>query len=295
MKPKILVLTDEGISQAHGTGTVLMRHFEAYPQERICNVFPMKNGKPYLKKSLHAKAGFFSYHITVGLSEIGMHQTLLHNYFENYWFVGLKKSLSEINFYPDVIYSTASTGRGIMLLLELIKLFPKVPIIQHFMDYLPFGLKEVTLNLKRTAPSLDKVWSLTKNFSKKYDPILGVQSKLVRVFHRNLPQKFKTDHKEYSPNFKAIMIGNCWMPELLNDLKKTWNWLSTKLEGLGAIEWYVHPDTIKWINEKGIALGDEIKDMGYFTKEEFWKRLREADMAIIPFNGQEIPENGYAR
>ncbi|NJP04814.1 MAG: hypothetical protein HC837_03870 [Chloroflexaceae bacterium] len=53
--PAVLVLTQSTISVAHGTGTVLMRHFANYPPARLLNVyidhvatptFPMHAGYP---------------------------------------------------------------------------------------------------------------------------------------------------------------------------------------------------------------------------------------------------------
>ena len=296
--PKVLVLTDGCLSLNHGTGTSLLRHFSAYPDDLVLNAYAIQMGESALGRHCRIRPGFLPITLMKAIRKSGLRQ--LHgvgNRLEiKSWQKGLRKQIEQCGFTPDIIYATCHGARGFAMLSGLARDYgADMPIIQHFLDYQQRGNPAVRPLLKRLAPVITEVWSLTETIAEEVVGQMERPVDLVRVFHCDLPDACKQTHRELTPDFQAVMMGNCWLPELLPDIRNAWNHLMKKIHGLKPIRWYAHPAAITRLQKNNVRIEPEIEYAGFPPTHDLFTQLRQADMAIIPFNREAIPENDYAR
>jgi hypothetical protein len=111
----------------------------------------------------------------------------------------------------------------------------------------------------------------------------------------DVPAAFKTHHRAFSADFRTVIIGNFWRPELLADVCAIWSELQRTLPGLPAIRWHCHPGGIERIRRTGINPEPQVETAPFLSGEALFSTLREADMALIPFSRQDEPDTDYER
>ena len=61
------------------------------------------------------------------------------------------------------------------------------------------------------------------------------------------------------------------------------------------IRWYCHPATIADLKARRIQIEPEIMYAGFVPITHFLQQLQQADLGIVLFNREVVPENDYAR
>ncbi|NEO46636.1 MAG: glycosyltransferase [Moorea sp. SIO4A3] len=296
--PNVLVLTDCCISMNHGTGTSLLRHFSAYPENLGLNVYSFQGGEPAFQQYCRIRPKLLPGLLMKGVVKSGISQL---NGFRNQLEIlsfqkSLRNKIEQSGFIPDIIYSTCYGFRGFIMLSKLASEYgSNMPIIQHFFDYQRHDNEAMSTLLKQLSPAITEVWSLTETMAEEVAEQMERPVELVRIFNCDLPETYKQTHRELTPDFKAVMVGNCWIPELLLDVRNAWHYLMEKISGLKPIRWYGHPATIAKLRKNKVQIEPEIEYVGFLPTHDFFRQLQKADMAIIPFNREAIPENDYAR
>ena len=293
--PKVLVLTEDCISVAHGTGTSLLRHFTNYPEDKLFNVCWREVGEPAFRNT---------YAVESLRSTILMRTSIFLSRFikepERHRFVlpqgSIRKQVEQVGFVPDIIYACCISLYGMQILSHLMADYDgEVPVLPHFLDYVRDRRGLVEATLKMVSPSMPEVWSLTQNIADEISNVLGRKVTVVRILQCEIPPSYKSIHHEFHSAFRAVMVGNCWPPSMLRDIQEAWRWVDVQLGGIPPIQWYCHPTTMTRAKEAGIQVGVEIQYGGFFLGDAFFQKLREADIAIIPFNRERVPESDYAR
>ncbi len=271
--PKAIVFTEENINSSQGTGIALLRHFKHYPQENLLNIFRMnfKEGGIAFKNALH-------------LSKSNPVRDILQ------W-------LDAHSFRPNIMYSTFYSIEGFRLINKLMCVTHlKLPVIQHFFDYFEEDKSLIESEIRELSPFFSEVWALNPTIAGCISKVLGREIPTVKIFHYEISDNnYKHEHQEFGPEFKSVMLGNIWLAPLLDDIRKAWNWIGKSIGNISPIHWYCHPGRIKFLESRGFKIGNEIAYQGFVPEDELQVRLKNADMAIIPFNREKFPENNYAR
>lgn len=295
--PNVLILTDNSLSLNHGTGTSLLRHFADYPPEKLLNVFSFLAGEPAFEQSCRIRPKLLPGLAMKTVAALGGNQTALHSRLETCALQRpIRDKIEKMGFVPDIIYAVCFGLRGFLMLSRLAEEYgPDVPIILHFFDYQRYGNDDVAALIEAVSPSVTEVWSLTTTMAEEISQVMNRSVELVRIFHTELPAVYKETHRAFSADFSAVMIGNCWIPELLADVRAAWRAVGEIVGGLQPIKWYSHPATIEKLRRANIQFEPEIEFCGFVQGELLFHALQQADIAIIPFNRESTPENDYAR
>jgi glycosyltransferase involved in cell wall biosynthesis len=303
--PNVIILTGTCVSMAHGTGSVLTRHFADYPQEKIFNIYGVQYGEPTFQKLCYVPHPPKS--PPAGLTRRYLKHVLRMRAREaKRWLTSapgyatarsIRACIDRTGFVPEVVYASVYDHHNLEILWQLLRAYQfRLPVIQHFHDYLSKGHDaEVKQKFRRLAPHLTEVWSLTSTMAEEFAPAIGRDIPLVGVFHTMLPSEYKQTHRAFDKDFSAVMLGNVWMPEVLNDLRAAWRWLGERVGGLPPIAWYGHDTSVERVEKSGVQFGPEIQYGGFLPHDELYRRLCNADIAIVPFNRQDEPESDYAR
>lgn len=280
--PNVLLFTPPCISQAHGMGMTLLRIFADYPPEKLCNVFKVYQGEPSLRNYLWI-------HPEKGVAPRQAHRPLRVD--------AVRKELDRTGFVPDVLYAIGYDHLDMDIIVQLIRSYHlQLPTVQHFEDYYTRGKDdEMKRKLANMGLLLTEVWALNESLADEFEPVLARKIPLVNVFNCDIPTAIKTDHRPFSADFRAVMIGNVWTPDLLPELGEAWHWLGTRVNGLRPIEWYCHPAAIERIRKLNIPFEPHIRYGGFLPDDRLFATLRDADIFVVVFNREETPEKDYAR
>ena len=278
--PNLLLLSDTCVSFAHGTGTVLIRHFSNYPAAKIFHAFRNERGKPYYENSLRLQYTLKDKQSVASAVE------------------KLKAELDGNRFEPGIIYSNFNSVIGLEFLNAFIKRFKiEAPLIQYFQDYFP-GIGNIAPLIEALKPNLREIWVLTEEMARSIRPILNDPVQVVSNLSCNIPRNYKKKHAGKSdPGFSAILFGNVWTPGILDDIKTAWRYVSSIIPGISPIKWYAHSFSVDYVKEAGIECQPEISYEGFISTGEsgFYDFLSSFDMAIIPFTKELTQKNRYAQ
>lgn len=291
--PNVLIITEDVLAPSHGTGTTLMRHFQGYDRDKLLNVYynPVSddNALPQTIKANFTQASWDKWRAS---DHTQWHVFELEN--------NIREQIEHMGFQPDVIYSTFFGMAGYMLTQRIREAYDfQLPIIQHFHDLMMpnDNLAPFFEALRENINQYDAVWALTHTIATDIHAQTGRQVQVVNTFCDMPPPIIKRTHRELSAEFQAVITGNIWSAETINDLKRTWSQLQQDYPNLAPIQWYCHPIRMKKNLERhidtdpngGIAYG------GFLNRLELYETLANADIAIIPFNRYAYPENNYAK
>ncbi len=272
--PRLLVLTYETFNSTHGTGVLLQRYFADWPVERLFSVCHTATGTPWLPNSLVLAPG-------ASPAERG---------------ALLADELKTRGFQPDLVYATAFNENDLDLLeAVLAALPPGIPVVQHFMDYMPHDQDVFDTRFRRLADRVGEVWALTEGMAGALQRRLARPVHVVTALHQEPPPAWKQSHPSDAGRCRALMLGNLWQPWMLPVVRGLWRRLQARLPGLAPIDWYVHPARVQSLLESGYELGDEVVWRGFYTGRALQERLQAADLALLPFNKDAEARDGYTR
>src|ERR1035441_1619627 len=299
--PRVLVTTNTCISPSHGTGAVLLKHFNQYPPDRLLNVYLDERGLPSWPASVRAyQVGSrrWSAAWCQGLGGRAGRKFLRvfgasHNQMRVPSFEDVRSRLQILGFQPDVIYANGYSLHDLALLRQLIAAYgPTVPVIQHFHDYQRDAGGLFYSLLDELSPHLTEVWTLTESMAADVRSRLGRAVEVVSTFRSDVPPDFKRTHQELNRNFQVVLLGNVWRPEVLQDLRRAWG-ICQSQHKLPVIRWIGHPKQIELLRKAQIQIEPEICYTGF--EERLHEVLVKADMAILPLNRGNTPADDYER
>jgi glycosyltransferase involved in cell wall biosynthesis len=329
---RILLVTEDSVSNAHGTGTCLLRLFADLDRAQLFNLYWMSTGEPLLPgaaitvdsavhEAAHARLARAVRRIGRAARRIGRVTgragavPAWANAPASTTFT-MRESPRAIldghSFRPDVIYAVLYGPKGIALLERLIAEYgPAVPpVIVHFLDWVTvqFPGGDAAPALRRIAPAVSAWWVLTPPMREALQPALAAPVHVVNAFGDSPPGYSKTVHRPFTPQvsashpdaFQAVIVGSIWMGYLIPQVAQMWARLQAALPGLAPIRWYCHPNARR-NTFQAFGLDPEMPmpsmiDAGFIhDRAALYAMLAQCDMALIPFNQYDAPENHYAR
>ena len=302
--PRVLVFSEGAISRSHGTGTIFERNFAAYPPEKLTNWFIGLAEDPLLARSLNLNphrwpAGNFSPPTTL-LAKIW--NRLFAGLAGRRWSVpvnhaALRAAARAQAAEFDLVYAIVLTREGLDALAAVLDgLSRPVPVILQIQDFFPRAHFGFWRALDRIAPHVAEAWVVAPSIAAALAPHLpGKPVHVDPLFNLALPGSAKTQHRDFGPDFRAVVLGNFWNPALLTDLKAAWAVCQQRLPGLPAIRWHCHPAGVERLRAAGIAPAPEVVPAPFLSGDALFAMLREADLAIIPFSRGLTPQTDYER
>jgi len=306
--PLVLVVSDSCISTAHGTGTIVLRHFSNYPKDKLSNAYCLETGDPAWPRSCRFKT-VPARHSPMGIKATGIIARVYNpivtglglNNLKYHRPVVFEPELTAIfnNSSPELVYSVSYSETGLGLTDYLCSGLPAhVPVIQYFLDYhIPPGIS-MDRYLRRVLNRATEIWAMTEEIAEAIRPLaqrLGKKIKLQPGFHLEMPITFKREHRRIGPHFRCIVLGNFWMPPMAHVLKNIWGRVQARVPGLEPIRWLCHPRGVEEVKKVVGNLGPEIQYAGHFSGEELEQKIADADLAIVPFNASSTSKSNYSR
>ncbi len=291
--PNILILTTGCLSLAHGTGARLLYQFAPYPPQHLWNVFSGHQGEPALPQHLWVRR-----YDRTWRSELRRWRRQFFRIDSPNRAIDIRDIRAYLNrhqWHPDLIYATCLCRDDLEILHALLHQYHyTLPVIQHFLDWHPDDPNMVPL-LRRLNPHLTQVWALTEAIQTDISHILERPVPVVSVFHCDIPAVYKQEHRPYDAHFRAVILGNCGYPEILDDLAQAWRTLAQTFPDLQPIHWYAHPHSWQYLQARHYTLPPAIQYRGFIPATELMTKLSTYDLALIPFNRADTPESFYAR
>ncbi len=291
--PNILILTTGCLSLAHGTGARLLCQFAPYPPQHLWNVFSGHQGEPALPQHLWVRR-----YDRTWRSELRRWRRQFFRIDSPNRAIDIRDIRAYLNrhqWHPDLIYATCLCRDDLEILHALLRQYHyTLPVIQHFLDWHPDDPNMVPL-LRRLNPHLTQVWALTEAIQTDISHILERPVPVVSVFHCDIPAIYKQEHRPYDAHFRAVILGNCGYPEILDDLAQAWRTLAQTFPDLQPIHWYAHPHAWQYLQARHYTLPAVIQYRGFIPAAELMTKLSTYDLALIPFNRADTPESFYAR
>lgn len=272
--PRVLILTYETLNSSHGTGVLLQRYFKDFPPERLFSVCHTATGSPWLASSLVLPSA-------AGHEARGAE---------------LRRVLESADFVPELVYATAFNELDLELLRGALAVLPPgVPVVQHFMDYMPHAAEVFDSAFRALSPSIAAVWALTEGLSaeltRRYQRPVG----LVTALHQDPPPLARPGYADVGPEFRAVILGNLWQPWTLPVIADIWRRCRDRIPSLRPIDWYVHATRAQAVVDAGYELGDEVVWRGFYGGSALQSRLQRADLALLPFNTTDRAVDSYTR
>ncbi len=302
--PRVLVFSEGAVSRAHGTGTIFERNFAAYPVGKLSNWFVGAAENPLLPRHLDLNPhrwprGNFS-PPTVLLAKLW--NRLFARITGRAWCVpvnsaAIRAAVAAQESQFDLVYAIVLTREGFDVLAAVIAGLPSpVPVILQVQDFFPRSHLGFWSSVRRLAPRIAEVWAVAPSIAREFSRHLpGLPVKVDPLFNLELPRSVKTQHRDFGPDFRAVVLGNFWNPALLADLKAAWRLCQQQCPGLPAVRWHCHPAGVERVRAAGIVPGPEVEPAPFLSGDDLWAMLRDADLAIIPFSRADEPATDYER
>jgi predicted SAM-dependent methyltransferase len=272
--PEVLIVTCETLNSTHGTGVLLQRFFGDFAPDKLFSVCHTETGQPWLRNSLVLTAGDSA----TSRGEI------------------LQQALRSRAFAPRLVYATAFNEADLELLATVLRVLPPgVPVIQHFMDYMPHDSRAFDRRFAALSDRVTHVWALAKGMARDLEGRYGRPVTHVAALHQDPPAQHRREHRPAGQGFRVAMLGNVWEPRTLPVLQRVWRLCRDRMPVLGPIEWFVHPTRVQAAVDAGYDIGEEIAWHGFYTGAALHERLRAADLAVLPFNTDAQAGDGYTR
>ena len=302
--PRVLVFSEGVLSRTHGTGTIFERNFAAYPPEKLTNWFIGLAEDPLLPGALNLNshrwpAGNFSPPTTL-LAKIW--NRLFASVSGRQWCIPVNHAAlrDAVRAQPsafDLVYAIVLTREGFDALAAVLDgLGRPVPLILQIQDFFPRAHLGFWRAVDRIAPRVTEAWVVAPSIARALGPHLpGRTIRVDPFFNLTLPSAAKTVHREFSPAFRTVVLGNFWNPALCDDLKAAWRLCQQRLPGLPAIRWHCHPAGIARLSDAGLSPEPEMEPAPFLSGETLFATLRDADLALIPFSREMEPTTDYER
>lgn len=299
--PRLLVISEDALSKANGTGVLFSRSFGFYPNDRIANWYIKGNTDLLVEPATDFSATRWSRSPTMIPSTLC---AKAWNFIVGrpHWPMpvnvrALSRAASVQVFKPDVVYAVVYSREGIDSLNGLLAGLPRrIPVLLHVQDFFPTSGVGFFRALRRLAPRISEAWAVSEAIVHKLQrEVPQLRVRFDPPFHCDMPVFRKTRHGEAGPEFRSVLLGNFWNPGLVPEVRKLWADMQRSLPGLPPLSWYCHPNGRERVRAAGIELGGEIVPCPYLSDDRLCSVLAESDLAIVPFQGPRSPSTDYER
>ncbi|MGA2270728.1 MAG: hypothetical protein ABSH44_19820 [Bryobacteraceae bacterium] len=301
--PRLLIFSEGALSLSHGTGTIFARNFSAYPSDRLANWFIGLAEEPFITGHLDLNLQRWPAHgwwpPAVPLAKL-WNRSVARAAGRN-WSVpvnrsGLRATVASNGGSFDIIYAIVYSRAGIDALQAVhAGLGRRLPLVLQIQDFFPHSDLGFWRALRRLAPHVTEVWAVSDNIARSIKKHLGLSVWIDPLFHLDLPAASKQEHRLFTSDFRAVVLGNFWQPALLDDLKAAWRLCREQLPGLPPVHWHCHPAGIERVRSAGLEPGPEIEPAPFLTGTALFAMLGDADLALIPFSRGHRPATDYER
>lgn len=272
--PSVLILTYETLNSTHGTGVLLQRYFADFPEDRLFSVCHTATGLPWLKRSCVLPSSAAPQERAAALA----------------------RELTAASFVPQLVYVTAFNELDLELLDTVRAVVPAgVPIIQHFMDYMPHDPAKFDARFSAIGGDITAVWALTDGLAQDLRRRYARPVEHVSALHQTPSATWKTSYADAPRDVRGLILGNLWQPWTLPVINRVWGRCRDAVPGLAPLDWYVHPARVQSIVDAGYEIGDHIVWRGFYGGQALQQRLQRAELAVMPFNTTDHAVDGYTR
>jgi hypothetical protein len=196
----------------------------------------------------------------------------------------------------DLIYANLFREVGLDLLQWFLESWPRrLPVIFHAHDIIYANEERFWAKLALLSPKIAEFWAIGPGMAEEINRRTGREVSLMNTFQCPIQAEFKRDHREFSPDFTAVMLGNSHIPEIVGHVSSAWRFVRSMMPGLRPVQWFAHPASFKRVQQAGVRISPDIEYRGFLDEGDLHTRLAEADLALIPFNGQDEPEMPFAQ
>jgi len=300
--PRILVFSEECVSASHGTGAIFLRNFSRYPADRLCNAFIGTPHDPGLVHTIDLNSARWRTGWRERFAAIPTqfrNLTVRHGGRPHTLPVSrsaIARALRALPFAPALLYAICYGAEGLATLLAVAAALPgRTPLLVHFHDFWPSTSASFAPLLRRLGPRIAAAWAVSRPIARFIQEATGQTCLIDPGFHLELPEVYKTLHRAAGPDFRVVVLGNIWSPDLLLDLKAVWRWCQARRPALGPVQWYCHPHGVKQLRAAGHTPEPELREMGFLRGGELSAMLAETDLALIPFSRDLQPATDYER
>ncbi len=305
--PRIACIGGEAITPSHGTGMMFARHFSKYPRSKIIDMHYQTFANQYHFQRIFVPRFELTYESWGSPALKAINQCLKGEkrergtslVYQNKTFAPIAVDWNKYGGPPELIYSTCFSASDFAFLHHVYRNLPKkVPIIQHFLDLDLTNYNEMVSLYLELCPAIVAVWTLTKPIWSAVSKFSFREPEMVQALQQRIVGKSLKVHRNFSEDFKPIIIGNIWSGSAFHTLRNIWTSCQSELKGLPPIQWMGHPRRFKVLKIMDIDMtvsttDPVIRDAGFLTNRIFKKRLQNADLAIVAFSGDYVDKEHY--
>jgi glycosyltransferase involved in cell wall biosynthesis len=301
--PRLLIFSEGALSLSHGTGTIFARNFSAYPPDRLANWFIGLAEEPFITRHLDLNPRRWPargwWPPAVPLAKLWNRTAARVT--GRAWSVpvnrnALRAAAAACGGSFDIIYAIVYSRTGLDALQAVhAGLGPRLPLVLQIQDFFPHGDLGFWRALRRLAPHVTEVWAVSDSIARAVRHHLGRPVLVDPLFHLELPAASKQEHRPFTADFRAVVLGNFWQAALLDDLKAIWRAARAQLPELPPVRWHCHPAGIQRVHAAGLEPRPEVEPAPFLTGEALFAMLRDADLALIPFSRGRRPATDYER
>ena len=270
--PRVLILSHETLNDSHGTGVLLKRYFEQFPERHLFSVAHRDAGRAWLAQSLR------------------MRDASAHALRE------LRAAMDDAQFHPDLVFATVLHETDLALLDGILSILPPgTPVVQHFMDFLPHDERAFVDQFAALLPRITEVWALTDALQSMLARRLNCDVHLVTGLLQHVTRSTRVAHRDFGPDFRTAMVGNFYNPRVVEFIRAVWSRCRASLPGLGPVEWYVSPARIQGLLDSGLDPGLDFVWRGFFRGPALLRKLAAADLGLLALNHESAATTNYLR
>jgi glycosyltransferase involved in cell wall biosynthesis len=294
--PRVLVVTDYGMSVCHGTGACLLRHFGNWPPDRLLNVY---------------------WGETPGVADVAAHRVVSEPMPTIDWGLHPRRMLRQIlarhraarrnrqaqtelarlvaRFRPEAIRGIVYGTAGFSLLRRVLQCAPGIRASVEFWDLrLAPDERHAERLLRRIRGRCDDAACISADMNTFLEPVFGRHLPERNIFCCDVDGIVKREHRECTDGLRLCMVGNVWLKEMLDVVTSLWRHARETVGSLEPVAWYAHVQSLKRLGLDPAALPTGLRYAGCYEGEALKRELVAADACLIPFNQTEGPENDYA-
>lgn len=294
---KICLISEFKAADSHGTGVLLRRYFENYPDAEILHLYKSEAAGTCIFKSRHVP-GWRAFPMRTPWDIQRWIRSTVGGVFQ----AGLRRRQAKTaleSFNPDIMVSVPYASPGIELTRWVAALFPDVPLYTIWWDYDPpsSGTPEsrtfrdlMGAVLQRSA----RVEAISEPLREAVAALGAVDAVVDNVFCCEVPKLAVRNSIANCPS--GVIMGNMYTPAILSQVSEVWLRVKQQVPDLKEWIWFCHPDGLRHQKFEatrplpGIRYGGFLAD--FQSRMEIISRF---DYSLIPFNLNDIPESNYAR
>ncbi len=282
--PKTIVFTDQPISREEGTGSLLLKYFSDWPQDRLLNIYVSPTTKSIWKNSICFsvdKAKNYNLRDMALTLRKGRIRAVLRTFRDACYQLHFKRVLKRFN--PHLLSSYVYTAKALRPVVFTHRKLPGIPVHLNFWDLIA---GEDNVEMRKNLSDLKPAIVATHCISSKMLPWMqghGIcDSEVKNIFCIDLPSNDSSylTTRRMSP----AIVGNVWDRELLRAVANSWDALKDQIPNWEPISWYCHDAALKFHRVSKDSPLPGIHHSGFFNEQELVELLLKHSISLLPFS-----------